>query len=99
MSLRLGEVSLSQPIRENALQKANVRWADLEFLCIKSLNPGRLLSAKMTFVPLHSHDFTCASYSEPPLGSLVGFHLRHDLILSPIRLSLLNLMVLFLAGR
>jgi hypothetical protein len=51
----------------------------------------------VAFVSLHSHDFARAGYSEPSLGPLMGFHLRHDLISSPIPLSL-SLFFLVLAG-
>ena len=39
-------------------------------------------------MPLHSYYLARTSDSESPFGPLMGFHLRHDLISSPIPLSL-----------
>lgn len=86
-------VFLSQSVGKDALQQFYVRRADFEFLGIKSFDAGGLLPAKVAFVSLHSHDFARAGYSEPSFGPLMGFHLRHDLISSPIPLSLFFLVL------
>ncbi len=86
-------VFLSQSVGTDALHTFYVRRPDFEFLGIKSFDAGGLLPAKVAFVSLHSHDFARAGYSEPSLGPLMGFHLRHDLISSPIPLSLFFLVL------
>ena len=51
--------------------------AHLVFHVVLAMNPGRLLAAEVTSVPLHAQYLAGTGDVEAGLGALVGFQFRH----------------------